>query len=175
VRRIRDWASDPTLRLVARADAGRAHDDYGNTFARIVSDDPTRGGARNTLSTTAESIRAGRAPSAHGAGESGKAFVPHFLAKVHPSLHNNVRRNVFTNGNDFIDPLGSSSKFQTARFVPRAYNSDAFRGAGTGAAAAAVAEASVPASTQQPSQVAQPTVVAHSSGSDGAGSGFVAM
>lgn len=118
-RRYRSWDADSSLRLVNPSKQRLSENAYERTFERVLSNDSTSATMRTAESTTSSTLRRGLQVSE---GSSSLNFVPHFLGKVDPSLHTNVRRNIFMNGNEFYDPITSSSKFKAHKFQPRAYN-----------------------------------------------------
>jgi len=113
--KMKKWENDPSMRLVARDEASRSSDRFTETFHRVFSAE-TQLDATAFTSSMKESLEQGL--KGKGGGDQ-QEFVPHFLKKVHPSLHDNVQRNIFNNGNDLIDPITSTSKFRRAKFEPR--------------------------------------------------------
>jgi hypothetical protein len=161
--RYKSWDGDNKLKLVARA-AAREKDNFSATFERVLSDD-SESKMADCRSTTKDALEAGRSTQGVEGG-----FVPHFLAKVHPSLHGNNRRAVYNNGNTFFDAITPTSKFKQQKFIPRAYGTSDGRliEPTTSGASSAPAEASAAA------PVAAAPVAASSSAGEG-GSGFVGM
>jgi len=187
--RVRDWAADTSLKLVSRNARAVERDSFANTFGRVMTTDTassagSNGGATTMVSTTKEALEAGRKQPAGGNGGGGDNFAPHFLRKLDPSLHHNVRRAIFANGNEFVDGVGAgvagagvSSKFRQDKFVPRAYGgvgkfvpSGESRQGATAAAQQSAAGAAESAPTPAPAAAA-PTPAAATP----AGQGFVGM
>ena len=167
-RRYRSWDADTSLRLVAPSKQREQENQYARTFERVMSNDASTASMKEAKSSTAVALEQG-AQKVSAREKGPDEFVPHFLSKAHESLHNNIRRNIFQNGNTFIDPITPSSKFKMATFQPRAYNTIPI----TANITKQRTESTLFAPATEPTQ---PSTSDHSaSGGEGGGSGFIGM
>jgi hypothetical protein len=176
-KRVRDWVSDNTVHLVSRSALAEERNKFENTFGRVMATDLAPRGQstmKQATSATADALAQGIARSS-SASSASASFTPHFLRKVDPSLHHNVRRAIFANGNEFVSSVTGSSKFPRDKFVPRAYGG---KGKYEPPSSSSSREEEAKTTQQQTVSVAAPTssfTPAPATAAEHAGPGFAGM